>query len=127
MLLHREAHAKRPGSSGAELLRAIKSLVGRRCNNQKEIISNVHLLFPREREQQAAEEEGTTTATGPIRECQVQKIGLYDTEMGIKARPGVTHLLNRCNLLIAAPVCTLRRDINSELVMAKGNDGRLLD
>lgn len=64
--------------------------------------------------------------TGPIRECEVQKIGLYDTETGIKPRPEVTHLLNHGNLSIPLPVCTRRRDINSELVMAKGERRTLI-
>lgn len=45
----------------------------------------------------------------------------------LNPEPEVTHLLNRGNLSIPLPVCTRRRDINSELVMAKGKDGRLLD
>lgn len=31
---------------------------------------------------------------------KVQIIGVYDTEAGIKPRPGVTHLLNLGNVLI---------------------------
>lgn len=75
----------------------------------------------------ASAEEREMTKTQEIRECQVQKIGLYDTETGIKPRPGVTHLLNHGNLSIAMPVWTQRCDINSELVMAQGNGGHLLD
>lgn len=131
LFLHKESLVKHTGSS-EELLTTPKRFAGwwRKQTNKQKNISNVHLLFPRESSGGglwAAEEEETTTTTGPIRECQVQKIGLYDTETGIKPRPGVTHLLNHGNLSIALPVCTRRCDINSELVMAKGNDGRLLD
>lgn len=52
----------------------------------------------------AAEEEAMTKTTGLRRECQVHKIGLYDIETGIKARLGVTHLLNHGNLSIALAV-----------------------
>lgn len=50
-----------------------------------------------------------------IRASKVQKIGVYDTESGIKPRPGVTHLLNHGNLLIFFPVCTPQFDTNAEL------------
>lgn len=39
---------------------------------------------------------------------RVQMIGLYDTEAGIKARPGVTQLLNHGNLSITG-LFVLRR------------------
>lgn len=35
-----------------------------------------------------------------IRESKVHMIGVYDSQAGIKPRPGVTHLLNHGNLLI---------------------------
>lgn len=32
-----------------------------------------------------------------VRESKVQRIGVYDTDGGIKPRPGVTHLLSHGN------------------------------